>query len=321
MKVKYNKIIINFNNFYNNKLNIIFKRISIFIYYMKIAIIDVNDLKYNECDMIHSNFSYQKISDILIDYITLKDVSDEDEMMQVIINEVANKNPDYPIHTATSRNMYTDLYLMCHISPSKEIYQEFKLQDVKYNGIASYLTDIGLRIYGKAVIFKINNDNNKLQTITLNEITEIFISKFIHKGIVVNTDDDITECKFIFNPVDWISPNEISKYKYYETEILGKVFMIFFDTTSIISNNIANKIYSGQTIKGRTIIGMRDQYSDMNDLEVRYEDLDKNTFQQLVKFCNDINQSRLLKNDEDIRIIDGKRIYNNFYKVLNNRVN
>lgn len=287
----------------------------------KIAIIDINDLKYNELEMVHSNFTREKINDLLLDYITLKDVSNEDEMMQVVIDEVVGENNDYPIHTATTKNIYHDLYLTCHISPSKEMYEEFKSKSIKFNGIASYFSDIGLKIYGKAVLFKLDtkNDAYKLLSITMDEIVDIFISKFVHKGVILNLDGSIDEFNFIFNPVDWISPNEINKYKFYETEILGKVLMLFFDTTSTVINDTGNIIYP--SIKGKVIIGMRDQYSDMNDISVKYEDLDIDTFKKIIKLCSDSTQTRNLTDEEntDGQFVNGKRRYNNFYKILNNR--
>lgn len=289
---------------------------------MKVAIIDINDLKYNESEMVHPNLTHERVYDILFDYITLKEVPNENEMMQIIVDEIVGNENEYPIHTATIKNKYDDLYLMCHISPSKEMYEEIKSKSIKFNGIASYLTDMGLKIYGKAILFKLDMKDgvNKLLSITLDEITEIFISKFIHKGIILNTDGSMDEFKFIFNPVDWIPPKEISKYKYYETEILGKVFMLFIDTTATAINDTANQIYS-QSIKGRVIVGMRNQYSDMNDIEVRYEDIDIDTFNKIIKLCNDPMQARELTDDEDTvgQVINGKRTYNNFHKILKDR--
>lgn len=290
---------------------------------MKIAIIDTNDLKYNESDMLHIKFTYETIHDILSDYISFTEVSNDNEMMQILINEIVANEIEYPIHTATAKNINNDLYLICHINPSKEIYEELKSKSIKYNGIASYLTDIGIKIYGKAVMFRLDTEDNNyvLKNITIDEITEIFISKFVHRGIILNVNGTIDQFKFIFNPVDWISQSEISKYKFYEVEILGKVLMLFIDTQSIDINEIASQIYL-QTIKGRVIIGMRSQYSDMNDMEVIYEDLDIDTFNKIIQLCRDLTQGRKLTEQEDLngQIINGKRNYNNFHKILNNRL-
>lgn len=288
---------------------------------MKIAIINTNDLKYSETDMLHSNFSLQMIKDVLSEYIVLKEVSNEDEMMENIIVEIVGNDNTYLIHTATTKNVDNDLYLICHIFPSKEIYEELKLKSEKFNGIASYLSDVGLRIYRKAVIFKLDTSisPNKLKSITMDEITDIFISKFIHKGVILNINGSINEFKFIFNPIDWITPTEISKYKYYEIEILGKIFMLFIDITSTVINETASKIYM-QSIKGRVIIGMRSQHTDMNDTDVRYEDIDIDTFKMVIQLCNDPNQARNFINNEDIDSeMSERRSYNNFHKILKNR--
>jgi hypothetical protein len=291
---------------------------------MKIGVIDVNDLKYSDDQMTHTTFSKQKILDILEDYIVFKEVSNDDNMLELVVDEL--QGAEYLIHTATVKNIYNDLYLMCHIAQTKEIYEDLKTKGTKYNGIASYLTDTGLRVYGRAVIFKLENDNGdkcKLKSITLDEITDMFISKFVHKGVIANVDGTIDEFKFIFNPVDWIPATEISKYKYHETDILGKVFMIFFDTTapSGIPNDTASKLCPSHPINGRIIVGMREQFMDMNDTDVRYEDLDVDTFKQIILLCINPLQPRGLVDGEDIngQVVNGNRKYNNLHKILRNR--
>lgn len=285
---------------------------------MKIAVINTNDLKFNESELMHSNFTFDRIYDLLSDYITLREVNDENEMMQNIINEIVGEETHYQIHTAMVKYEYDDLYMMCHIMPSKETYEELKQKSVKYNGISSYLSDVGLKIYGQTVLFKLNtyNDANNLCSITMEKCVELFTNKFIHKGVILNTDGSMDNFKFIFNPVDWIQPNEIDKYKYHETEILGKVLMLFVDTTSTIENKTANKIL--QSIKGRVIIGMRDQYSDMNDTDVRYLDIDADIFKQVINVCTSSSKS-LLDGEDATVVIDGKSKYNNFHKILKNR--
>lgn len=292
---------------------------------MKIAIIDVNDVTINESDMIHDNFTFDKIEDTVTEFVVLKEANNENEMMQIIVDQVlelVNGSNDYPIHTATVKNYKNDLYLLCHINPSKEIYEEFKKNKIPYNGIASYLTDLGLKIYSKAVLFKLDLTTNKLLTITMDEICQLFISKFVHKGIIIDKNGSLNEFKYIFNPVDWIHQNEISKYKFHETEILDKVLMMFFDTTDTEPNQLASLICQN-SLTGHVIIGFRSLYGYENAQEVVYDDLDIDTFKQIIKLCKDSNQSRKLRDDENTigNVVDGRMTYNNFHKILETRLN
>ena len=290
-----------------------------------LAIIDVNDIKYNETDMTHSNFEREKISDILSDFITLKSVNNNDEMMDVIIKNVVQDDASYHLHTAIVAHVGDDLYMMSHINPSKEVYEDLKAKSAKYNGIASYLTDLGLRLYNKAIIYKINtsnDDNNTLVSITEAEVVDLFIGKFVHKGVIINVDGSMDEYKFIFNPIDWISPSNVGKYKYYETEFLGKVFMFFINTDMDIVNPVASIMMNNSALKGRVIIAMRNQYTDMNDIEVKYYDIDIPTIKKVILLCENKGSRTLSLDDDDHdgKMVNGKRIYTNFHKILLSRL-
>lgn len=301
---------------------------------MNIAIIEPNDVSYSEHNMMHQTFTYEKVEDLLTDHIEFKKVNDHDDMMKVIIAQVVNNDPDFPIHTAIVSNVLDELYMMCHIYPTKEIYEEFKAIKAQFNGIASYLTDMNLKLYQKAVIFKINtkNNQNKLESISMGEIVNLFTSKFVHKGVLLNLDGTLDELKFIFNPVDWIGPNEVSNYMYNEIELLGKVFMLFADTKSNVENRNASVIF-GQKINGRVILAMRDKYVDMNETTIHYTDLDCPTARKLIKLCSQPNKSIELAESEnynlDLFSVQPEAVpdeqpkpktYNNFHKVLASRV-
>ncbi|AYV84237.1 MAG: hypothetical protein Hyperionvirus20_15 [Hyperionvirus sp.] len=291
-----------------------------------IGIIDTNDIKYDEMDMTHSNFTHEKISEILSDYIQLKQIETNDEMMETIINELCGEDNELPIHTATvSQPPNNIIYQMCHIAPlSKEIYLKLSSSQ-KYNGIASYLSDVNMRIYGKAIIFKINTTDNTLLSITENEITDLLTRKFVHEGVIINTNGTFDTIKYIFNPVDWIPPSDISNYKYHEVEILNLVFMIFHNLTSNeSSNDAANKLLNGTaTIQGRVIVGTREAHTDISDLITKYVDLDIPTIQKVIQLCSDNTQSRTLTDSEDINNQldpEGKRRHLNFHQILSKRL-
>ena len=289
---------------------------------MNICIIDTNDVRYNETDMMHRNFASDTINDALEDHIKFIKINNKDDLMENIIKEIVNYDNELPIHTATIKNVNNELYLMCHIAPSKEIYEEMKIRKIKYNGIASHMTDLKLRVYGKAVLYKLDaiNEEAELDNITTDDVTNLFISNFVHKGVIINVDGSMDEYKYIFNPIDWISPSEVSSYKYHEVEFLGKILMLFFDTNSKNENSILTNLFN--PLYGRVIVGMRSQFHDINDVDVIYEDLDVGTVKNIIKICKDSNQSTTLKEEEDIngKVVNGRRNYNNFQKILNSRL-
>lgn len=297
---------------------------------MQIGIIDVNDVRYADTDMAHTTFTPDKMQDLIADHVVLKTVADEDGLMETILAEVP-LGPDYPTHTSTVVHVGDDLYLMCHMALlSKEIYESCRASGGRYNGIASYLSDMGMKIYGKAVFFKIDTASGyRLVSVTEEEIARCLATKFVHQGVLLNPDGTLAPIRYIFNPIDWVSPADVVRYKYHETEFLGKVLMLFHDTTATVPNDGANVIYSGPgsgstPIKGRVIVGMRERYTDMNDLTARYCDLDPATLERILALCRDPLRSRELTPEEDLPesgqvTPEGKRHYTNFHKILAGR--
>ena len=296
-----------------------------------IAIINSNDVSYSDTDMNFANLSPDKITDVISDFFIFKEIEDSDQLMNTIITEISGEDNSLPIHTSVVSHIRDELYQMCHVTPlSEEIYTKLKFK--KYNGIASYLSDINMRLYGKAVIFKINGKDNSLTSLNQDSITKIFRSKFIHQGVIINSDNTFDTCQYIFNPVDWIGVSELSNYKYHEVEILGLIFMIFHnlcdqtadaninDAANILLDDTNVKLYS--KIKGRVIIAVREYYTDINDQRNVYTDIDIDTVKKVIKLCNDFSQSRKLSESEDIngQMCDGRRIHVNFHQILENRI-
>ena len=288
-----------------------------------IAIIDTNDVSFHDSNMQRSQFTYESLEDRLEDYISFKPVKDDSDLLSLIIKDVADENNKYDIHTGIVSHILDELYLICHIRPSKELYDEFKTQGQKYNGIASYLTDENLRIYKKAILIKLDtiNNTNKIGTITMNNIINVFTKKFLHKGVLVSGDGNFNELTYIFNPLDNLMGPSAFNYKYYEVEILGKTLMIFHDTSSQTKNEILGKLCD-YPLFGNCIIALHNQIQDVQNPVLIYDDIVPKELEKIISLFNE-NKSHELKltADENLgyEVQDNKRIYNNFHKILRMR--
>lgn len=300
-----------------------------------IAIIKPNSLRYNEENMIKSNFTTEKIEEALEDFIIYKKINNNDELMETIITELSHGlsaesfNNLFAIHTGVISHINDELYQLCHIYVTRENHEAIINNNIKYNGIASYLSDTNIPVFGTAIMFKIDTiaDGNTLQYMNDTHVYQQFINKFIHQGCIINidTNSNINEYTYVFNPVDWVSPNEITNYKYVETELLGKIIMLFYDTSVLHNETNINKFASdiyGSSLYGRIIVGLRDKPSDLSNDVNSYIDLDKKTLISINRIICD-KQSRSLTDEEDNNLQvckDGKRIYNNFHKILQRRL-
>jgi len=287
---------------------------------MNVAIIDTNEISYDYFTIRQSNFTQDKIHDKLDEFISFKYIEDEKDLMNFIIAEIVYDNKLYNIHNGIVSHILDELYLIFHINMDEDAYINVKSNKEEYNGIASYLSDQTLKVYKKAIIIKMNTSNNKYVNINLDNIITLFINKFVHTGIIINIDKSIEEYTFIHNPIDTINPNDFIKYKYDELEILGCILMLFYDTSSDIINEVASNLDKQKNIYGRVFVGLRHMAQDLNDNNMRYVDIYKNTFIQITDLLNS-NQSIKLTNIETIgyEFINNKPIYNNFHKILYNR--
>jgi hypothetical protein len=294
---------------------------------MSVAIIDVNDVFFDTESISQARFEYDVISETICDFISIKNINNtEDDIMKILISELELTENNFTIHTGEASYVNDELYQICHILLTKESYNTIKSKNIKYNGIASYLSDTTLKVYGKAILIKYNtfNDENKLETIIEDNIINLFISKFVHKGVIVSPNESVSEIKFIYNPIDWVTVSESEKYKYYELEIYEKILMVFFDKSLENNRDVEkNKNVSdllNQDIYGKAIIALRNQFLDMTDNNIVYSDLDSDTYKKMISIVkNKLNNNKTGNNkvDDIINDINSKKKMTNFYKLLN----
>lgn len=300
----------------------------------KIAVIEPNDVSFTETNISRNTLEKENISDMLSDSVTITNVKTNDDLMEVIIKSIfGDKYDNEAIHTGTVSHIDDELYQICHIMVTPDSYSKIKSK-FKFNGIASYLTDFEAPVFGPSVLFKVNthNNENKLSSLNMNNITELFISKFLHNGVIINLDGTLDTYNFVFNPVDWIHPNEIAKYKFVEIDILDKKMMIFYEfyefydiTSNMNINNIGSELY-GSTLYGRLIVALRnlpdkDSTAIDNYDNTKYVDLTPELMKKMIEIFCVKKQSKQMTFHEDNnhQIIDGKRIYNNFHKIIHRR--
>lgn len=286
---------------------------------MSIAIIDVNDVFFNLDAISKSQFTEDTITDLISDHIEIKNLNNsQDELMQLLIQELITDN-EFAIHTSQVSYINNELYQLCHVYLTKDTYETIKNKNIKYNGVASYLSDTNLRVFGKAILLKYNDTN--LENLTISDVVNLFIKKFVHKGIIVNENDSsINEFKFIYNPIDWVTVEEHYKYKYYELEVYDKILMIFFDETIKTNKNNIISILINKNIYGTAILALRNHYQDMNDTNIIYNDLDEDTYKKLINIVNN-KQNNTPINAEINNSEQSVSSNTNFHKMLNKQNN
>lgn len=307
------------------------------------AIVECNDIKFYEDNYDHRTFSRENITELIEDYIEFKNIK-QDDFIETLINIIGN-HPN-GLHTANINHDVNTLFQMCHIYKSDsdnnimdnttDIITDTttnianKQNNNKFNGIASILTDMAaFDVYGKAIIFKIDttDDINKLDKITLDDIIDKIIQKYVHKGVVIdadNVDNSIMEYSYVLNPVDKIRTNDINNYKYKEVAFIDKILMFFINITkqniSSKKNEIVSKIY-GEDVFGQVFVGAREQIVDSRETKRKYFSISKEDILNIYKIYEQNKQIIIDTNDMIVMSSSGKRLYTNFRKIINKMLN
>ena len=105
----------------------------------QIGIINTNDVRYDGINANYNNLTKEKITDLLEDIIDFETVDNPDKMMDVIIEKVAELK-DYSLHTSNIYYVNDELYQICHILQSKELYDKASPNSARISAISNNRT-------------------------------------------------------------------------------------------------------------------------------------------------------------------------------------
>ena len=251
-----------------------------------------------------------------------------EHMMETIINEIG-LTPDLVGESPVCYETSTHVYQLCYVEQKKNDVTQVPEPNVNMplNKLASYL--FGDNIYGTVVLLTSRVGENNIclpDNVTVNEFSNILYSKFVHKGIFIDTDDTIVEYDYFIHPLEYYTNDEKDylKYKLVETDFLGFSIALFIETNPEIKkiNKRATRIVGKQKIFGKVVM--------LNKTTHEFNDLDLDLFNKLSKLSyGSMVQRDLLPSEKkdgekigDLPVVMNKywvfeRRYNNYQKVCN----
>jgi hypothetical protein len=240
----------------------------------KICIIDTNTVNYTFLDNNHDRIKKDLLKKDIEDYITTVEIKDELDLIMKII-EVTKGTSEMMLYTTNIYEESEYIYQMCHLSTYTECKEteiiNKKIISLKKNGISNILCDNMYDIYGKSIVlkYKINSDNTvSIVNLDFNDFLKLFTNKKINKGVYISANGDLNDFEYVGNPLSWIPVEKIENYRYYEKEIMGKIFMFFIEVKPSIDivNKFASSLYNS-LIKGNIFISVRNKIEDVNITE------------------------------------------------------
>lgn len=257
---------------------------------MNYAILTPNDLNFTDTDnLILDKFSNDNIELYLEDYLEFKSGNFADNLNTIF------KLPDnVNLFTTNIFENKDTIYQMVHMSLYDENSPEIielnkKIKLLKKNNIASLFADNEYKIYGNVVIlkFNINEITNDVtpQSITFNDMINVFRNKKIFKGILIKPNNTIDTVEYVGNPLTYLK----YAYRYYEKEMLGYVFMFFIEVnpTNNTFNTLATKLYNNTldtSIYGNVFISVRHKCNDIRYDIPKFINIDETYINKIVLF-------------------------------------
>ena len=272
----------------------------------KICIIDTNTLEYTSIDNNHDRLKIDLLEEDIEDYITsinininINETEDNYELITKILDTIGATS-EMMIYTTNIYEEENYIYQLCHLSTYTECKDMIdinkNIKAYKKNGIATILCDKTYNVYGKSVVlkYKINSDYSViLNDLDFTDFLKLFKNKKINKGVYISANEDLKEIEYIGNPLSWIFPFEKTQnYRYYEKEIIGKIFMFFIEIKPTIDkvNKFASSMYNSP-IKGNVYITVRNKIDDITVTEPVYYNISTDLIFKLKKLMEDSNFS------------------------------
>jgi len=279
----------------------------------KICIIDTNTLEYTSIDNTHDRITQESLEEDIEDYVTSININETDNNYELIMKilDTIGATSEMTIYTTNVYEEENYIYQMCHLNAFVESDDTCdinkNIKALKKNGIANILCDNTQNVYGKSIIlkYKINSDYSViLNDLDFTDFLKVFTNKKINKGVYISVDGELKEIEYIGNPLSWMFPFEKTKnYRYYEKEIIGKIFMFFIEIKPSVDkvNKFASSMYN-TPIKGNVYITVRNKIDDISITEPVYYNISSDLINKLKKLMEDTNFST----DQELFYYDNK---------------
>ena len=283
-----------------------------------IAVIKPNDFKFIK-EQYHNNIN--KLQEDITPFIEIKTIIFQD-MMESIITLIG-LTPELIGHTPTCFETSKNIFQLCFVgtennnSPSTENNNSPSTE----NNICDFLS--GEKVFGNSVFINSLIGPNSTcipDSITLETITNILYSKFVHKGIYINTDDNEIPIEFDYfnHPIEYYNistENSFENYKIIDINFLEFNLCAIIEINPIddIINKQITRIYGKQKINGNVILISKNTYE--------YHDLPLDLYKKIINLSYGSLKSRELTDDEkkDKESENNLPIVMNKYTILENR--
>lgn len=281
-----------------------------------ICLIKSNDFKFTK-ELYYNNIN--KLQDDISQFIEIRKILFSD-MMETIVTFIG-LTPELignsPICFETSKNIFQ----LCYAETHNNNLGSTNTSTLPENNICSYLS--GEKVYGNASFLNslVSSTGTCIpDNMSLEILTNILYSKFVHKGIYISSNNDSTPIEFDYfnHPIEYynvVTESEFDNYKIVDIDFLefNLCMIIELNPSNDIINKSMTRLYGKQKINGNVIL--------ISKITHEYHDLTLDLYKKITKLSFGSLKSRELTNIEkkDEPSANQLPVVINKYTILENR--
>ena len=216
------------------------------------------------------NLSHYKLKDDVEDYIKFAKINTIYELFD-IINVVVNPTDKHVVNIEDLYYTSDYVYQAIFKCVAKDVTESYESVVKESNKLATQMLGERHMVDGNMILIKrsiVNNDFDYVD-VTLDDITDILRNQFLHKAVIIKSDNTIEEQSYIYSPLEInFGQSHIDNVRYHEFKFID--YRLFFHVDTKTEQNKINRIASiiyGKKIYGNVLISLSDN-SDSSPLNL-----------------------------------------------------
>lgn len=295
---------------------------------VKIAILDSTVRNFERLNLKKEILEYYTVKDVLKPHIKFVDVK--------VVKDVFEHMNKYVLTNSNDILNIADIYYT-----SEYIIQAIFLQSNKENESSNGINLLGSQLNngylceGNMLLIKRNISNTKFDycDILLDDVIQMTIDTFLHKGVILRYDGRIDQYEYIYDPLEWTNHKETQEnIRYHEFKLLNFILTFYVNKNEKQESSKFNKnasIIYGKKIYGDVILSLRDTENISSNHNLTKDMIEKILKMFYVRKPLNNNDYKLKQQPENIELSENTELhhfpaitrYPNFYLVVEREFN
>lgn len=262
--------------------------------------------------------NHELLKNDIMEYVEVVNYATDDFMATIV--EQIGLTPDLIGSSPICHESHTNIYQICYTGQKPNDFEQVECDNP--NMIANYLTNDNINNSCVFINSKITNNLTCINdNATIDDLVNVLYSKYIHVGLFIGVDDNVTEFYYGDHPLEYYRLDTYDENKYNIKEIefisLGLCCVVDLDDKRI--NRRMTRIMGNDHVYGDVLLILKspEQYHDL-DMTL-YDKIDMLSYGPLSGRVLTENEQKDVEKNNDLFVVNNKYciiesrlMYNNY---------